>query len=349
MADQVATQEPWSAQQPFLRAVFDQAGALAATPREYFPGQGYVGFSPFSEMAMGMQTQRALAGAPYQDAFGNYLTGALGQGQVNLQGSAGTAAGLQSGLGAGMGALQQTAQGGMLGANPYLDQQFGAASDAVSKRFQDTVMPGINATFGSGGRAGSNAHVAAMGQAQDQLGSQLGNMAANIYGGAYQNERGLQMGAANQLSQNALGGVGASGNLYGAIDQAQSRAGALAPSMAGLEYGNLDRLMNIGGMVDAQSREILADQMNRYNFYRDEPYKNVEWLGGVVGGQGYGGTQTMNQNGQVLGRVLGAAGTGAGIGGAIGGGIGGPLGGGIGAGIGAGVGALGVGLYELFK
>lgn len=339
MADTTTTSTPWEVQQPYLRALWDQAGALASTPREYYPGQGYVGFSAPTEMAMGMQMQRALAGSPVLGSLNNYLTGSMGQPQMNLTYAGQGANQALAGMSTGMNALQQTARGQMLGANPYLDQQFNAASDAVTRQFNDSVLPNINATFGAGGRTGSGAHQQAMANAQQGLGNQLGNMAANIYGGAYESERGRQMAAAQQLQQGALGGGGLANELFGSIGQNQFRGASLAPTAQALEYGNIDRLMGVGGMVDEQSRAILQDQMNRYNYYRDTPYDNLNWMMGLVGGQ-YGGRQVQQGGSSGIGKVLGGAGTGAGIGGAIGTGIVPGVGTAVGAGIGAGLGGI---------
>lgn len=344
MAEQTTQQLPLKIQMPHIAALFGAAGDLASTPRGYYPGQGYVPFSAPTELAMGLNMQRALAGSPVNASLNNFLTNNMGQPQLDLTTSARTANLAQGGIGQANQTLGQTAAGGMLGSNPYLDAQFGAASDAVTRQFQQATMPGINATFGAAGRTGSGAHTNAMGNAQQALGNQLGNMAANLYGGAYESERGRQMAAAGALQQGALSGGSLAGSLYGGIGNQQFRAASLAPQAQSLEFQNIDRLMNTGAMVDEQSRAILADQMSRYNHYANAPYDNLNWYAGLIGGQQYGGTQINQNSGSGIGKVLGGAGTGAGIGGAIGTGIM-P---GVGTAIGAGVGALGGGLLGYF-
>lgn len=329
MATTTTTTTPWSAQQPYLERTFAEAGRLAATPRHFFPGNTYVGFSPQSEAALGLTQQRALGGSPYEAAMGNYLAQAMGHGQIDLSRSALSAQQMQRGINTGQDALQQTAGGGMLGSNPYLDQQFGAASDALTRQYEQSVMPGINATFGGGGRTGSGAHQQAMANSQQALGNQLGNMGAQIYGGAYESERDRQMGAASTLQDVGLGGIGALGDMYSGIDQSRARAGALAPTMAGLEYGNIDRLAGVGQAVSGQQRDILQDQMNRFSFYQDTPYNNLNWYANLVGGQNYGGMQSVDSGTNRFGTALGGAMAGAGVGSAFG-----PWGTGIGAGIG---------------
>ena len=89
--------------------------------------------------------------------------------------------------------LTQTLKGDFLNSNPYLDATFDKASGRVTENFTDAVMPGINATFGSGGRTGSGLHTQAIGDAQDELGNDLSGLATDIYGGNYQQERNRMM------------------------------------------------------------------------------------------------------------------------------------------------------------
>lgn len=344
MAEQTTTNQLPAWQQPYVAGMMGAAADLASTPRQYYPGQGYVNFSAPTELAMGMQAQRALSGSPYEAAMGGYLTNAMGQQNFNLAGAGGNAMLAQQGLGQANQTFGQTASGAMLGSNPYLDGMFNSASDAVTRQFQRSVTPGVNATFGMGGRTGSGAHMAAMQDSQQALGNQLGNMASNIYGSAYESERGRQMQAAGALQQGALGGIGAMGDLYNNVGQSQFRAASLAPQAQAMEYGNIDRLMNTGAMVDEQQRAILGDAMNRYNYAQNTPYENLNWLAGLVGGQGYGGTQYSDSGSNSIGKILGGAGTGAGIGAAIGTGIF-P---GVGTAVGAGIGALGGGILGHF-
>lgn len=73
--------------------------------------------------------------------------------------------------------------------NPYLDQTFGRASDAVTERFNEAVLPGLNATFSSAGRTGGGLHQQALTGAAGELGDTLGGLATDIYGGAYEGDR----------------------------------------------------------------------------------------------------------------------------------------------------------------
>ena len=100
-SDKTQTQEasPWGGQQPYLQDLFRQGQAqFHAGPQQYYPGATVAPFSPQTQMAMDMTTQRALGGDPSQQAFGNWLTGTLGQPNLNpyqiAQGYQGAAGGV---------------------------------------------------------------------------------------------------------------------------------------------------------------------------------------------------------------------------------------------------------------
>ncbi len=85
------------------------------------------------------------------------------------------------------------------GNNPYLENMAKSATDSVRKNFTETVMPGINATFGMGGRTGSKAHQAALDSASDTLSGTLSDMTSDIYGSNYQSDMDRSLAAASTL------------------------------------------------------------------------------------------------------------------------------------------------------
>lgn len=70
--------EPWQEQKPYLIRGFQEAQSrvLDQTP-EYFPGQTVVPFSPETEAAIGITTQRALQGSPLDTAAYQNIMGTL--------------------------------------------------------------------------------------------------------------------------------------------------------------------------------------------------------------------------------------------------------------------------------
>ena len=231
--------EPWSGQQPYLKDIYGEGQNLYQQgPLEYYPGETVAPFSPQSQMGMDLMTQRALSGSPMEQPFGNYLQGTLGQQNLNPQamfGHMGSAADILGGMtgygGLGesrnyagdprMGALPasenfaqfgmntgavganqlaNTAAGGYLGSNPYLDQMFDTASSRAGEAFNEQTMPGIAAMFGSGGRTGSGIQQETVQNATRQFGRDLQGMAADIYAPAYEAER-------DRMTQAAQGGA----------------------------------------------------------------------------------------------------------------------------------------------
>lgn len=159
-----STTEPWSGQQGDLRNIFSRARGLSNQPLEYFPGQGYVDFSPQTNQALQSIEQRAQAGSPVQGAAGDTML--------------------------------STVRGDFLNSNPYLDDMMDAASQGVVRNYRDAVLPGIDSQAIAAGRYGSNAQQSMREGASDSLGRTLGNLSAQIYGGNYQQERGRQQQAA---------------------------------------------------------------------------------------------------------------------------------------------------------
>jgi len=187
---------------------------------------------------------------------------------------------------ANQGMLKNTLNGDYLdpSSNPYLKKTYDQASQAV----QGTV----NGSFGQGGRYGSGLN-------QDTLEKNLNNLATNIYGGNYTNERN------NQL-----------------------KAGLEAPGAANQDYTNISALANAGAQVQGQNQANITDQMNRFNFNQQQPSQNIANYVGLLNGAGgqYGSSTAtspyyQNNMANILGTGLGvAAGANAlgGIGGLIG-------------------------------
>ncbi len=198
-------------QQQFNLGGAGQAAQQAASG--VAPGQQMIGQAGMSGPTIGAASQFAQGGANTlgaqgaADFIGQQAVGSDPFSQYAQQlGNAGTAAQAQD-------TLSQTARGDFVGGNPYLDQQFDQASRRVREQFQDTVNPGINATFGGAGRTGSGIHQEVMSDAAGELGDTLGGMASNIYGDAYNRERTNQLSAGSQLGQLGLGAAGLGGEL----------------------------------------------------------------------------------------------------------------------------------------
>lgn len=107
---QTTTTAPPKYLEPFLRQGMQDAQTIYGQGgQQYYPGQTVVGFSPESEQAMQMQTQRAQAGSPVMGAANNTARTLLGGNQPLTFGG---------------------------GSNPYLDRTFNQAADQVQNRLQ---------------------------------------------------------------------------------------------------------------------------------------------------------------------------------------------------------------------
>lgn len=156
-----------------------------------------------------------------------------------------------------MGAANQNAldtiQGKYLdpNSNPYLKSTFDNASGAVNSA--------VNGQFSSAGRYGSGAHTGVLADKNNQL-------ANDIYGGNYQQER-----------------------------SRQTAMSALAPQLAAGDYNDANALLGSGNIQQQQAGNELQDQLNRFNFQQNNP---LERLGGynslLQGFGGLGGTSSSN-------------------------------------------------------
>ncbi len=290
-----STTEPWKESQPYLLDLYKQSQNLynSGGP-EYYPNATYTPFSPQSQMAMQLGENRALFGSQFDPAAGN----------VAMSGMSGNSPYTQAGMNSlwggslGMQQLAGTANGQYLNSNPYLDSMFGAATRGLNTQYNNQVMPGVNATFGSGGRTGSYAHNQALNMANENYGNAVGDMAANIYGGNYQAERDRQLQAAGGLGN--LGTSLASGySNLGAQNFAQQLGGAnLGMQLGQQDWNNIDRLGYIGNQVEGQGQNVLDDYMNRFNFYQQRPEQNLQTYMGMLNGNPASNASQTNVNTQ---------------------------------------------------
>lgn len=149
------TNAPWDAQAPYLTSLFGRAESLYNR-----------GVSPEAYGAQNMAYQQAVAGM-YDGGLPRVASEEL----------------------------SKTIGGGYLGANPYLDAMFGSAANRVGEEYQRIVAPTIGGQFARAGRFGSPAYQGMMERSQNVLGQNLTDMAARIYGGAYESERGRMTSA----------------------------------------------------------------------------------------------------------------------------------------------------------
>lgn len=213
----VQKQDPWPAQQPYLKDVFQQAQNIYRAPGpDYFPGQTTVPFSQQSEQALSAIFDRGMTGSPLNFAAGQNLA--------------------------------DTISGNYLNSNPHLDATFNQAARQI--------QPQVASLFEKSGRYGSGAH-------QDVLQRGMNDLATDIYGGNYANERKNQLGAA-----------------------------ALAPQFAAQDYADLQAALGVGGALEGKAREYMQGDIDRFNYYQNLPQQKLFDYSQLVGGAQYGGQTT---------------------------------------------------------
>lgn len=294
---------------------FQQAMQLA--------GQGSPGLGQAYQFGSGVGSGANVGNAPGQDVlegvaqngFQNPATGAYGDLLGQAMGGSG-----------GLDYLRQAAGGGFLGSNPYLEGQIDAASEGLTRRYNEAVMPGLETQMDMAGRSGANnaAQTLTSGANRDLL-TGLGQIETGIRFGDYQNERGLQQQAGmalpgafgQEIGTGLAAAGGASGNAwndlqarmqaasgagqgYRADVQQAMGAGAMLPSLYQGQFSPMQQAMQFGGMGQQQQERMMAEQQARLRWNQNEPWANLQRVLGTfqgVGGQANptGGAALANQ------------------------------------------------------
>ncbi len=112
--------------------------------------------------------------------------------------------------------------------NPLLAQYYMAAADPVSRTYQKSVLPGINASALKAGAFGSSGHEQVVAESERVLGETLDKLATGIYSPAWNQQEVLRQNAAQ-----------------------------LTPNLVAQSYLPSQMLMQTGGVEQKQMQEIL--------------------------------------------------------------------------------------------
>ena len=146
--------------------------------------------------------------------------------------------------------------------NQYLQQYYNAAALPMIQQYQNTTAPDILGGAVQSGNLYGSAPQQQMSNAQSGLAQGLGNLAANIYEPAYQQER--------QLQQNAIG---------------------QAPGLAQAQYLPAQMLGQVGGQQQQLQQQIMG-----------WPYQNLSGAAGLLGpATGGAGSVTVGGQGGLIG------------------------------------------------
>jgi hypothetical protein len=149
-------------------------------------------------------------------------------------------------------ALNQNITGGQT--NPYLDQMVGKAQDSVRSQFNTSAVN--SGSFGNSGL-------------QEQFAGQLGDVASQMYGNAYETDKARQMQSIGMAQQ------------FG--NQAYTDAG---------------QLLNAGQLQQDQAQQQADFGYQQFQDQQNDPYKKLAAMSGVFGSfPGQSSTTSTNQPG----------------------------------------------------
>lgn len=289
----------------------------------FYPGQTYIGPSETTQAAMQMAQDRASAGSPL------------------VRGAQQTAGALQTAMNPALGGFadifnrgmfnpamqyaQQTASGAYLNGNPFFQGAFNPAARAAEQQYSN-AMQGVASQASQAGRYGSNA----MGQLQDRatgaFAQSLTDTAGRLAFDNYSQERARQEAAIGQMGamsnmglQNQLSAMSGMAGTAAQDYARQLQAAGMAPALAGQDYADIQRLMDLGQTQESYQEMALTDAMNRFNFEQMQPYNNLQsYLSSAYGApQGMQTTQPIYRN--QFGSAIGGGLTGYALGGPLGG------------------------------
>lgn len=190
---------------------------------------------------------------------------------------------------------QATVGGAYLGGSPFFQGAFQAAARPLETQYMDAINRARSAAS-SAGRYGSGAMGQLEGRAEGALATGLSDIAGKL---AYQN--------------------------YEAERARQEAAATRAPALAETQYGDIQRLANVGAMSEDYAQRQLASDIARFNYQQLAPMQALQSFLGSV----YGAPAGMMATQPIIGNpLLGALG-GAALGGALGYGTPGVIGGGL--------------------
>jgi hypothetical protein len=304
----VQRSDPWKGVQPELMSLYAGANKDVNTPRQFYPHTTVAPWSGTTLDANSRLFQRASNGNPLLDQAqgeagrtlqGDYLSNPASANLLDM-GSRDFVARDPN-----MDSLRSAAEGYFLNSNPHLDSMFNRAAGQVGRQFSKNVMPGVASMFAGAGRFGSNQMADGMGQAQEQYGRTLDDLATGIYGQNYANERQLMQQAAEQLGQFGmqgaglnLGALGEFGGQFGRERGLMMGTSSMAPGLADADYSDIGRLEALGQKQEAEHQGRINDDMQRWNFGQNEYFNRLAQYNQLLQGTaGLGGTTQTSQTG----------------------------------------------------
>lgn len=249
MAESTTTTSAPAWMQPYQQDYLQRAQQVANQPYQQSPGT-YTGPNQYLSQAWQATANRAMQGSPVMGA-------------ANSQ-------------------LQNTINGGYLNQNPYLDQSVANAQGDLTKAWNQVAKPQWDKAMQSSGSFGNTGVAQAAGFGADSLQQNLGRVASDMRGNAYNQERGYQM--------QALG---------------------MAPTFAQNDYLDSQQLMNVGNQAQQFSQNAQNQNNDWFNQAQQYPAQQMGLYGQALGMNSDKSTTTTTPDPSRTSQVVGGAMTGA--------------------------------------
>lgn len=218
---------------PLLTNVANLSTDLYNKPWQSYGGQRFADLNGTQQQALQMASDRAMNGSPIMDAANSSLTGMLQGGQTN----------------------------------PYLDQMVGRAQKSVVDSYNLSAKPQMEAAMVGSGSFGNSGLQQMQQKSQSDLQDNLGNIATQMYGNAY-----------NTNQQNQLAALG------------------MAQSYGNQAYTDASQLLRAGDTMQDQAQNNLDVNYERWQQQQDDPYRRLQAMTGVMSNTA-GSTTTTKQSG----------------------------------------------------
>lgn len=138
--------------------------------------------------------------------------------------------------------------------NPHLRGTYDQAARAVTENYRDAVLPAMTSRFALAGQSGSGGYVGSRNRADQSLARSLGDVATDIYGGAYEAERGRM-----------------------------DRARDFAPTFADDEANRLGLRQNVGQQKQDYQQSLIDELIARFDFKQNEPSQRLSRYASLLG------------------------------------------------------------------
>jgi hypothetical protein len=249
MATFTTTNAPLPEARPYYQDYLARTQEVANQPYQQSPGT-YTPPNPYLQKGWEATAQRAMDGSPVMGA-------------ANTQ-------------------LMNTINGGFLNNNPYLDQSVSNAQGDLTKAWNQVQKPAWDKAMQQSGSFGNTGVMESNGYAADSLQQNLGRVASDMRGNAYNTERGFM--------QSAL---------------------SMAPQFANQDYTDANALLNVGSQAQGFQQQAQNQNQNWFTEAQQYPQQQLGLLGGALG-LNAGSQQTQTQpDPSKASQIVGGALTGA--------------------------------------